>query len=62
VGSNSEIQGYNFYPMLYFCRKFSSGVILFCQVMTPLYLSNLILFSLFPLFSVIPWFLAHRSF
>jgi len=26
VGFNSEIQGYNFYPMLHFCRKFSSGV------------------------------------
>jgi len=26
VGSNSEIQGYNFYPMLHFRRKFSSGV------------------------------------
>ena len=26
MGFNSEIQGYNFYPMLYFCRKFSSSV------------------------------------
>jgi len=26
VGSNSEIQGYNFYPMLYFHRKFSSSI------------------------------------
>jgi len=26
VGSNSEIQGYNFYPMLHFCRKFSNGI------------------------------------
>jgi len=26
VDSNSEIQGYNFYPMLHFRRKFSSGV------------------------------------
>jgi len=26
VGSNSEIQGYNFYSMLHFHRKFSSGV------------------------------------
>ena len=26
MGSNSEIQGYNFYPMLHFRRKFSSGV------------------------------------
>ena len=26
MDSNSEIQGYNFYPMLHFCRKFSSGV------------------------------------
>jgi len=26
VGSNSEIQGYNLYPMLHFCRKFSSGI------------------------------------
>jgi len=26
VGSNSEIQGYNLYPMLHFHRKFSSGV------------------------------------
>jgi len=26
VGSNSEIQGYNFYPMLHFHRKFSSSV------------------------------------
>jgi len=26
VDSNSEIQGYNVYPMLHFCRKFSSGV------------------------------------
>jgi len=29
VGSNSEIQGYNFYPILHFCRKFSSGVTVF---------------------------------
>jgi len=28
VGSNSEIQGYNLYPMLHFHRKFSSGIIL----------------------------------
>jgi len=28
VGFNSEIQGYNFYPMLHFHRKFSSGVTL----------------------------------
>jgi len=28
VDSNSEIQGYNFYPMLHFRRKFSSSVIL----------------------------------
>jgi len=26
VGSNSEIQGYKVYPMLHFCRKFSSSV------------------------------------
>jgi len=26
VGSNSDIQGYNVYPMLYFHRKFSSGI------------------------------------
>jgi len=26
VGSNSETQGYNFYPMLLFHRKFSNGV------------------------------------
>ena len=26
MDSNSEIQGYNVYPMLHFCRKFSSGV------------------------------------
>jgi len=26
VGSNSEIQGYNLYPMLHFHRKFSSGI------------------------------------
>ena len=26
MGSNSEIQGYNFYPILHFHRKFSSGV------------------------------------
>ena len=26
MGSNSEIQGYNFYPMLHFRRKFSSSV------------------------------------
>ena len=26
MGSNSAIQGYNIYPMLHFCRKFSSGV------------------------------------
>jgi len=26
VGSNSETQGYNFYPMLLFCRKYSNGV------------------------------------
>jgi len=26
VGSNSEIQGYNFYPMLHFHRKFSSSI------------------------------------
>jgi len=26
VDSNSEIQGYNVYPMLYFRRKFSSGI------------------------------------
>ena len=29
MGSNSEIQGYNFYPMLYFRRQFSSGIIAF---------------------------------
>jgi len=27
VDSNSEIQGYNVYPMLHFHRKFSSGII-----------------------------------
>ena len=27
MGSNSEIQGYNVYPMLHFHRKFSSSVI-----------------------------------
>ena len=26
MGFNSEIQGYNFYPMLHFRRKFSSSV------------------------------------
>ena len=26
MDSNSEIQGYNMYPMLHFCRKFSSSV------------------------------------
>ena len=26
MGSNSEIQGYNLYPMLHFCRKFSSSI------------------------------------
>jgi len=26
VNSNNEIQGYKLYPMLHFCRKFSSGV------------------------------------
>jgi len=26
VDSNSEIQGYNMYPILHFHRKFSSGV------------------------------------
>jgi len=26
VGSNSETQGYNFYPMLLFHRKFSNGI------------------------------------
>ena len=26
MGSNSKIQGYNMYPMLHFCRKFSSSV------------------------------------
>ena len=26
MDSNSEIQGYNVYPMLHFCRKFSSSV------------------------------------
>jgi len=26
VGSNSEIQGYNLYPILHFHRKFSSGI------------------------------------
>ena len=26
MGSNSEIQGYNMYPMLHFHRKFSSGI------------------------------------
>ena len=26
MGSNSEIQGYNFYPMLYFHKKFSNSV------------------------------------
>jgi len=26
VDSNSEIQGYNVYPMLHFHRKFSSGI------------------------------------
>jgi len=26
VSSNSKIQRYNVYPMLHFCRKFSSGV------------------------------------
>jgi len=28
VGSNSEIQEYNMYSMLYFHRKFSSGITL----------------------------------
>jgi len=28
MGSNSEIQGYNMYPMLHFHRKFSSGITL----------------------------------
>ena len=27
MDSNSEIQGYNVYPMLHFHRKFSSGII-----------------------------------
>jgi len=27
VDSDSEIQKYNVYPMLHFCRKFSSGII-----------------------------------
>jgi len=27
VGSNSEIQGYKVYPILHFCREFSSSVI-----------------------------------
>ena len=27
MGSNSETQGYNFYPMLLFCRKFSNSII-----------------------------------
>jgi len=27
VGFNSEIQGYNLYPMLHFHRKFSSSII-----------------------------------
>jgi len=27
MGSNSEIQRYNMYPMLHFCRKFSSSII-----------------------------------
>ena len=26
MGSNSETQGYNFYPMLLFRRKFSNGI------------------------------------
>ena len=26
MDSNSEIQGYNVYPMVHFCRKFSSGI------------------------------------
>ena len=26
MNSNNEIQGYKMYPMLHFCRKFSSGV------------------------------------
>ena len=26
MGANSEIQGYNVYPMLYFHRKFASSV------------------------------------
>jgi len=28
VGSNSEIQGYNLYPMLHFCRKFAGSITL----------------------------------
>jgi len=32
VDSNSEIQGYNFYPMLHFRRKFSSSVTLVVNI------------------------------
>jgi len=32
VDSNSEIQGYNVYPMLHFRRKFSSGIIVYPTV------------------------------
>ena len=30
MDSNSEIQGYNVYPMLHFRRKFSSGITAVC--------------------------------
>ena len=31
---NSEIQGYNLYPMLHFHRKFSSSIILTCELVS----------------------------
>jgi len=34
VDSDSEIQEYNVYPMLYFHRKFSSGIIVLKEILT----------------------------
>ena len=34
MGSNSKIQGYNFYPMLLFYRKFSNSVTAYVAVVT----------------------------
>ena len=42
MDSNSEIQGYNVYPMLHFCRKFSSSVTPYNWKLTPMTHSKLL--------------------